>query len=195
MPFRSLRSRLVVAIGGLVIALTAATLTYVSRLAGRAVDERVSADLVRSRDTLAATQLARYERLTLVARLLSSFPGLLGLMDTNAPTIRDFLIAYRERNARDELTRILGPGGFDANRDIVAITVNRWGHGYSYSGSTLDDKEGDDEKIPALARKRAGRVAFANADANWEPYAHAAIDQGRRAVDELLGKPAGKPSK
>ena len=47
----------------------------------------------------------------------------------------------------------------------------------------------------ALARKRAGRVAFANADANWEPYAHAAIDQGRRAVDELLGKPAGKPSK
>ena len=100
-----------------------------------------------------------------------------------------------ERNARDELTRILGPGGFDANRDIVAITVNRWGHGYSYSGSTLDDKEGDDEKIPALARKRAGRVAFANADANWEPYAHAAIDQGRRAVDELLGKPAGKPSK
>lgn len=111
MPFRSLRSRLVVAIGGLVIALTAATLTYVSRLAGRAVDERVSADLVRSRDTLAATQLARYERLTLVARLLSSFPGLLGLMDTNAPTIRDFLIEYRERNARDELLLALGRTG------------------------------------------------------------------------------------
>lgn len=97
-----------------------------------------------------------------------------------------------ETKARDELTRMVGPGGFDANRDIVAITVNRWGHGYSYSGSTLDDKEGDDERIPALARKRAGRVAFANADANWEPYAHAAIDQGHRAVDELLGKPMGK---
>jgi spermidine dehydrogenase len=93
-----------------------------------------------------------------------------------------------EKNARDELTRMLGSGGFDAGRDIAAITVDRWGHGYSYSGSTLDDKEGDDEKIPAAARKRAGRVAFANADANWEPYAHSAIDQARRAVDELLGK-------
>jgi len=34
-----------------------------------------------------------------------------------------------EAKARDELTRILGPGGFDAGRDIAAITVNRWGHG------------------------------------------------------------------
>lgn len=94
-----------------------------------------------------------------------------------------------ENHARDELTRMLGPGGFDADRDIAAITVNRWGHGYSYSGSSLFDKEGDDEKIPALARRRAGRVAFANSDAGWDPYAHAAIDQARRAVEELLGKP------
>ncbi len=101
-----------------------------------------------------------------------------------------------ERSARDELTRMLGPGGFDAGRDIAAITVNRWGHGYSYSGSTLHDKEGDDERIPAAARKRVGRVAFANADAAWDPYAHAAIDEARRAVDELAGKPkkAGKAS-
>jgi spermidine dehydrogenase len=95
-----------------------------------------------------------------------------------------------ERNARDELTRMLGPGGFDADRDIAAITVNRWGHGYSYSGSTLFDKEGDDEAIPAAASKRAGRVAFANSDAGWDPYAHAAIDQAHRAVNELIGAPA-----
>ena len=67
--------------------------------------------------------------------------------------------------------------------------VNRWGHGYSYSGSTLFDKEGDDESIPAAASRRAGRVAFANSDAGWDPYAHAAIDQANRAVGELLGVP------
>ncbi len=102
-----------------------------------------------------------------------------------------------ERHARDELTRMLGPGGFDADRDIAAITVNRWGHGYSYAGSTLYDKEGDDEKIPAAARKRVGRIAFANADAAWDPYVHAAIDEARRAVEELAGKPkkAGKAGK
>jgi spermidine dehydrogenase len=99
-----------------------------------------------------------------------------------------------EKNARDELTRMLGPGGFDADRDIAAITVNRWGHGYSYSGSTLFDKEGDDEKVPEAAHKRAGRVAIANSDAGWDPYAHAAIDQAHRAVGELLGKPGGKAS-
>ena len=99
-----------------------------------------------------------------------------------------------ERNARDELTRMLGSGGFDADRDIAAITVNRWGHGYSYSGSSLFDPEGDDEKIPALARRRAGHVAFANSDAGWDPYAHAAMDQARRAVVELLGKPGGTAS-
>jgi spermidine dehydrogenase len=95
-----------------------------------------------------------------------------------------------ENNARDELTRMLGAGGFDWNRDVAAITVNRWGHGYSYSGSTLFDKEGDDEAIPAAASKRAGRVAFANSDAGWDPYAHAAIDQADRAVNELIGAPA-----
>jgi len=97
-----------------------------------------------------------------------------------------------ENQARDELARMVGPGGFDARRDIVAITVNRWGHGYSYSGSVLDGDDGDGGKLPQRARRRAGRIAFANADANWEPYAHAAIDQARRSVDDLLGKPAKK---
>ncbi|HLX43732.1 MAG TPA: NAD(P)-binding protein, partial [Bryobacteraceae bacterium] len=35
-----------------------------------------------------------------------------------------------ERKIRDQLARTLGGGGFDPARDIVAITVNRWPHGY-----------------------------------------------------------------
>lgn len=111
MRFRSLRSRLLVAIGVLVVALTGATLTYVGRLASQAVTERVSADLVRSRDTLVAAQASRYERLMLVARLLVSFPDLLALLGTDGATIRDFLTDYRERNARDELLLVLDPRG------------------------------------------------------------------------------------
>jgi len=42
-----------------------------------------------------------------------------------------------ERHGRDELTRMLGPVGFDADRDIAAITVNRWGHGYSEKRATF----------------------------------------------------------
>lgn len=95
-----------------------------------------------------------------------------------------------EARARDELMRIAGPGGFDDKRDIVAITVNRWGHGYSYTGSP-DDKDGDDERLPRLARRRAGAIAFANSDAAWDAYAHAAIDEANRAVRELTAPPKG----
>jgi hypothetical protein len=36
-----------------------------------------------------------------------------------------------ERKIRDQLARVLSPGGFDPARVIVAITVNRWPHGYA----------------------------------------------------------------
>ena len=44
-----------------------------------------------------------------------------------------------ERNIRDQLARILGAGGFDPARDIIAITVNRWPHGYAYTYNSLYD--------------------------------------------------------
>ncbi len=44
-----------------------------------------------------------------------------------------------ERNLRNQMTRILASGGFDATRDIQAITVNRWPHGYSYEYNSLFD--------------------------------------------------------
>ncbi|NIM52527.1 MAG: NAD(P)/FAD-dependent oxidoreductase, partial [Gemmatimonadales bacterium] len=37
-----------------------------------------------------------------------------------------------ERKIRDQLGRMLAGGGFDPARDIEAITVNRWPHGYAY---------------------------------------------------------------
>jgi spermidine dehydrogenase len=91
-----------------------------------------------------------------------------------------------ERQARDELTRMLGPGGFDADADIAAITVNRWGHGYSYTENSLFDPAGTGTEPGELARGRVGRVAIANSDAAWDPYAHAAISEAHRAVGELL---------
>ena len=44
-----------------------------------------------------------------------------------------------ERNIRDQLARTLGGGGFDPARDIAAITVNRWPHGYAYTYNSLTD--------------------------------------------------------
>jgi spermidine dehydrogenase len=95
-----------------------------------------------------------------------------------------------ETNARDELTRMLGAGGFDASRDIAAITVNRWSHGYAYYPNTLYD-DSDQRPWPMdAARRRIGNIAVAGSDAGWDAYTHTAIDQAYRAVSDLMTSPA-----
>ena len=92
-----------------------------------------------------------------------------------------------ERNIREQLGRMLGPHGFDPARDIRAITVNRWAHGYAYQYNSLFDAfwlEGKETPCER-ARKPFGRLAIANADAGAYSYADCAIDQAHRAVREI----------
>ncbi len=94
-----------------------------------------------------------------------------------------------ERRIREQLARTLAPGGFDPARDILAITVNRWPHGYAYEYSSLWDKfvlEGGETPCEK-ARKPFGRIAIANSDAGAYAYADEAINQAWRAVGELKG--------
>jgi spermidine dehydrogenase len=92
-----------------------------------------------------------------------------------------------ERNIREQLSRVLGPGGFDPARDIAAITVNRWPHGYAYEYNSLFDPfvlEGGETPCE-IARKPFGRVAIANSDAGAHAFTNGAIDEAWRAVGEL----------
>ncbi len=102
--------------------------------------------------------------------------------------------ATYEREIRAQLGRLLGPGGFDPVRDIAAITVNRWPHGYAYQYNSLWDPfwlEGGEQPCER-ARRPFGRLAIANADADAYSYTDAAIDQAYRAVQELVaGEPRG----
>ena len=93
-----------------------------------------------------------------------------------------------ERSIREQLDRVLGPGGFDAGRDILAITVNRWPHGYTYQYNSLyDDFWLAGTQTPCeVARRPFGRIAVANADAAAYGYTDAAIDHGLRAAGEAL---------
>ena len=92
-----------------------------------------------------------------------------------------------ERNIRDQLARTLGPGGFDPARDIAAITVNRWPHGYAYEYNSLFDSfwlEGGETPCE-VARQPFGRIAIANADAGAYAYTDEAMNQAYRAVSEI----------
>ena len=91
-----------------------------------------------------------------------------------------------ERSIRDQFARVLGEGGFDPARDITAITVNRWPHGYAYEYNYLFDPEWPAGESPCeIARKPFGRIAIANSDAGAAAYTDGAIDQAWRAVEEL----------
>ena len=92
-----------------------------------------------------------------------------------------------ERKIRDQLARTLGPGGFDPARDIAAITVNRWPHGYAYEYNSLFDSFWlDGGETPCeVARKPHGRIAIANSDAGAYAYTDEAINQAWRAVGEI----------
>jgi spermidine dehydrogenase len=93
-----------------------------------------------------------------------------------------------ERNIRDQMARTLGAGGFDPARDIAAITVNRWPHGYAYEYNSLWDPFwlNGGEQPCVVARQPWGRITIANSDAGAYAYTDGAIDQAHRAVTELL---------
>jgi spermidine dehydrogenase len=90
-----------------------------------------------------------------------------------------------EKEITGQLDRMLGAGGFDSARDIAAITVNRWPHGYSYDANSLFDAETSGPPPYEVGRRRCGNVSIANCDAGWNSYTHEAIDQAWRAVNEL----------
>ncbi|MGA7575233.1 MAG: FAD/NAD(P)-binding protein [Terriglobales bacterium] len=94
-----------------------------------------------------------------------------------------------ERNVRDELGRILGAGGFDPARDIQAITVNRWPHGYAYEYNALFEPldRPAAERPCVIGRQPFGRIKIANSDADGHAYTNTAIDQAYRAVREIVG--------
>ncbi len=91
-----------------------------------------------------------------------------------------------ERKIRDQLARMLGPGGFDPAQDIEGITVGRWAHGYAYSNNPLFDPDFAENELPnVVGRKPFGRIAIANSDAGAYAYMDTAINEAYRAVQEL----------
>lgn len=96
-----------------------------------------------------------------------------------------------EAEIHAQLHAMFGSHGLNADRDILAITVNRWPHGYTYSYNPLFDPvewaySASDERPNVIGRQRHGRIAIANADAAASPHTDAAINEAYRAVGELV---------
>ena len=108
---------------------------------------------------------------------------------------RDLLVTSFEtfeRETRDLLNRMLGEGGFDAARDIAAITVNRWPHGYAYAYDAKTDRVAfepsqwpEDQRHWRSASRPFGNISIAATDAASNAMTEAAIEEAHRAVSEL----------
>ncbi|MCZ6644307.1 MAG: FAD-dependent oxidoreductase [Gammaproteobacteria bacterium] len=99
-----------------------------------------------------------------------------------------------EREIRAQLGAMLELGGFDPARDIKAITVNRWPHGYATGWDTenvefseFSDPLPDEQQHWFEGRQQFGRIAIANSDAAASAMTESAIEQGYRATQEILG--------
>lgn len=111
--------------------------------------------------------------------------GQLELLTTSFDTI--------EKKTREQLGGMLSGGGFDPARDIAAITVNRWPHGYAVGYDPASSKLALETTIVPperrhwlKARERFGNIAFAGTDAASDAYTQVAIEQAHRAVSDLL---------
>lgn len=93
-----------------------------------------------------------------------------------------------EQEVRRVLTGIWGPSGLDVDEDILAITVNRWPHGYARDLIDLEDTAWLATPGPyEIGRQPFGNIAIANSDSGADAYTHTAIDQAWRAVGDLPG--------
>jgi spermidine dehydrogenase len=91
-----------------------------------------------------------------------------------------------ERAIRTQAVRALSGSGFDPARDIVAITVNRWPHGFATGRNILFDSEDPNELSPTIyAKQKFGRITICNSDAGGLSLANSAIAEAWRAVSEL----------
>jgi len=97
-----------------------------------------------------------------------------------------------ERNIRDQLSRMLGAGGFDPARDIAGITVNRWPHGYAYGYDPETNRVAwEPSQWPMekqhwrKARRRFGNISMAATDAASNAMTESAIEEAHRAINDL----------
>jgi spermidine dehydrogenase len=92
-----------------------------------------------------------------------------------------------ERDVRRQLAETLGPYGLDPARDVLALTVNRWPHGYAREYNELFDPFTPGEAPWIAARAPFGRIAIAGSESEGRAYVDAAFDAAIRAVADLPG--------
>jgi spermidine dehydrogenase len=91
-----------------------------------------------------------------------------------------------ERRIRATLSAMLTRHGFDAQRHIAGLVLNRWGHAYVCPAPGFYTTRNGVPAPSSVLREALGRIAFGNAELNGHQNYPGAIAEGRRAVRQLV---------
>jgi spermidine dehydrogenase len=129
--------------------------------------------------------------IVLSLKVLYSYPGLSleeqgnrGRAELLATSFRDY-----ERRIREQFTEMFAASGFDAQRDIAGIILNRWGHAYlSPQPGFFFGRDGRPAPREVLRKAPFGLIAFANTDLAGAMDHRFSILEAQRAVRQLLDR-------
>jgi len=127
--------------------------------------------------------------IVLTLKVLYAYPG----MPTEQQGIRgrtDMLgVSFREyeQRIRQQFQDMFGPAGFDANRDIAGIVLNRWGHAYlNPQPGFFFGRDGKPAPREVLRGAPFGRITFANTDLAGAMDHRFSILEAKRAVEQIV---------
>ena len=124
-------------------------------------------------------------------KVLFSSPGLpigeqvtRGRLELLSTPFRDY-----ERRIREQFTMMFAASGFDANRDVAGIILNRWGHAYlSPQPGFFFGKNGNPGPGDVLRNTPFARIAFANSDLAGIMDHRTSILEAQRAAGQVIAR-------
>jgi spermidine dehydrogenase len=126
--------------------------------------------------------------IVLSLKVLYSYPGLSTQEQGDRGRGEMLSISFREyeRRIRQQFTDMFAASGFDAERDIAGIILNRWGHAYlSPQPGFFFGKDGKPAPREILRKAPFGRIAFANTDLAGAMDHRFSILEAQRAVNQI----------
>jgi spermidine dehydrogenase len=127
--------------------------------------------------------------IVLTLKVLYSYPGASTEEQGHRGRREMLTTSFREYERRicEQFTQMFSGAGFDAQRDIAGIVLNRWGHAYlNPQPGFFFGKNGQPAPREILRSAPFGRIAFANTDLAGAMDHRYSILEAHRAVGQLL---------
>lgn len=93
---------------------------------------------------------------------------------------------HLEQRIRTQMVRLFADAGFNPVRDIVAITINRWGHAYVVPEPGYHFARNGVPCPPDVVRQNVGPIAFGAAELRGLQNFRGGVYEAKRALEQVM---------